>query len=89
MYGCDCHIGCLSGSVTRIGSELVGSASRVGQELLGSVDRLGYGLKGHVSMVCSLNKDSYLRVAPDVVWLTSDMISGEFDIYSNVDWTIN
>ena len=78
MYGCDCHIGCLSGSVTRIGSELCGCVTRIGQELRGSA-----------TLVCSVNKDAYLRVSPDVVWLTPDMIGGEFDIYSNVVWKID
>lgn len=78
MYGCNCHIGCLSGQVTRVGDELVGSIHRVGK-----------GLCGHVSMVCSLSKDAYLNVVPDVVWLTPEMISGEFDIYSNVVWRID
>lgn len=67
MYGYDCHIGCLSGSVTRVGQ----------------------GLSGSVTLVCSVNKDAYLRVVPDVVWLTPDMLSGEFDIYSNVVWKID
>lgn len=84
MYGCNCHIGCLSGSVTRVGadgSEFMG--------LSGSVTRVGDGLRGYASLVCSTNKDAYLRVVPDVVWLTPDMLSGEFDIYSNVVWRID
>ena len=84
MYGCNCHIGCLSGSVTRVGSE--------GNEFMGlsgSVTRVGEGLRGYASLVCSTNKDAYLRVVPDVVWLTPDMLSGEFDIYSNVVWRID
>lgn len=31
----------------------------------------------------------YLDVQPDYVWLTPDMLSGEFDIYSNVVWKID
>ena len=89
MYGYDCHIGCLSGSVTRVGQGLSGSVSRIGSELCGSVTRVGQGLSGSVTLVCSVNKDAYLRVVPDVVWLTPDMLSGEFDIYSNVVWKID
>lgn len=80
MYGCDCHIGCLSGSITRVG---------LGAELCGSITRVGQGLSGSVTLVCSVNKDAYLRVVPDVVWLTPEMIGGEFDIYSNVVWRID
>lgn len=31
----------------------------------------------------------YLRVSPNVVWLTPDMLSGEFNIRSNVAWKID
>lgn len=67
MYGCNCHIGCLSGGISRVGSDIT----------------------GYVSLVCSVNKDAYLRVSTDVVWLTPDMLSEEFDIQSNVDWKID
>lgn len=40
------YIGCLSGSVTRVGQELSGSITRIGQELCGSV-----------TLVCSVNKE--------------------------------
>lgn len=58
MYECDCHIGCLSGSVTRVGQELSGSVSRIDTELCGSVTRIGQGLCGSVTLVCSVNNDS-------------------------------
>lgn len=78
MYRYNYHIGCLSGSVTRVGNELRGHISRIGN-----------GLRGCASLVCSINKDAYLRVVPDIVWLTPDMLTGEFDIYSNVIWNID
>lgn len=47
------------------------------------------GLKGMCSIVCSLNRTPFLKVSPDVVWLTYEEISsGEFDVISNVNWTI-
>ena len=46
-------------------------------------------LKVHGSIVCSVGGGTYLRVSPDYVWLTPDMLSGEFDIYSNVVWKID
>jgi hypothetical protein len=40
-------------------------------------------------LICTINKESYLKVNPDYVWLTPDMLSsGEFDIISNVNWNI-
>ena len=89
MYGCDCNINCLSGSVTRVGNCLSGSVTRVGNCLSGSVTRVGNCLSGNISLVCTTNRNSYLRVSPDVVWLTPDMLSGEFEIYSNVVWRID
>lgn len=83
MYGCNCHIGCLSGSVTRVGadgSEFMG--------LSGSVTRVGDGLRGYASLVCSTNKEYYyLRVIPDTVWITDDEIQ-QFLVESNVTWVI-
>ena len=81
MYECDCHIGCLTGAVTRVGG--------IEQELSGAVTRFGKGLSGYVSMVCSVSKDAYLEVSTDVLWLTPDMLGEEFDIYSNVNWKID
>ena len=83
MYGCDRHIGCLSGSVTRVGSDGNGFMG-----LSGSVTRVGDGLRGYASLVCSVNKDAYLRTSTDVVWLSPDMIAEVFEIYSNAAWRI-
>lgn len=42
------------------------------------------------SIVCSINTDSFLRVNPDILWLTPDILaSSEFNIISNVNWAIN
>lgn len=93
MYGCDCHIGCLTGKITRVGDGehhlLSGVISRIGGGLLGGVASLSNGLSGYVSMVCSVSKDAYLEVSTDVLWLTPDMLGEEFDIYSNVSWKID
>lgn len=40
------------------------------------------------SLVCDVNSEFYLYVEPDVIWLTPDMVSEEFDIRSNVRWVI-
>ena len=95
MYGCDFHIGCLTGMITRVGRELEGSVTKMGSGdvpslgLSGSIFRVGGGLSGYVSMVCSTNRDAYLSVSTDVLWLTPDMLGEEFDIYSNVNWRID
>ena len=69
MYECDCHIGCLSGRITRVGSDggenfgLSGSVTRVGSAreetfgLSGGISRVGSDITGYVSLVCSVNKE--------------------------------
>lgn len=47
---------------------------------------------GRLIIICQIvcgKTLSYLDVQPDYVWLTPDMLSGEFDIYSNVVWKID
>ena len=50
---------------------------------------IGKKLDVTCSLVCTVNKATYLNVKPDYVWLTPDMLSyREFDIISNVNWNI-
>jgi hypothetical protein len=50
---------------------------------------IGAELKVRCNIVCGTNNNYYLNVTPNTVWLTPDMLSGEFDIYSNVVWRID
>ena len=88
MHGCYHSISCLDATAYRIGGGMKINASRYGGEIHATAYRIGGGIHVTASVVCSVNKDAYLRVEPDVVWLTQDMLSGEFDIYSNVVWKI-
>lgn len=100
MYRCDDNIGgclsvaasrigsCLSVAASRIGSGLRVTACRAGAQVAVSGQRIGSGLEVTVGIVCTVNRDAYLRVVPDVVWLDSSTVGGEFDIYSNVVWKI-
>ena len=94
MYGCGYSLGCLSVSAWRADNGLNVTASRAdilekdGLEV--SAWRVGGGLKVTAGIICSVSKDAYLRVVPDVVWLSPDEVaSAEFDIYSNVVWKID
>ena len=65
-------------------------AGLIGESLKVSASRYGNGLKVSAHQVCSLNKSAYLNAIPDTLWLTPDMLaSAEFEIISNVSWTIN
>lgn len=79
---------CLNGSLTRMGERLTGEVLRLGEELRGSLTRKGEMLTGYVSVVCTSNRDAYLVVTKNTLWLTPDMIAEQFDIYSNVNWKI-
>ena len=89
MHRCNHSIGCLNVTTTLLNKGLSVNAKRCGDELILHASRIGNGLNVICNVVCSVNKDAYLRVSPDVVWLTPDMLSGEFDIYSNVIWKID
>lgn len=89
MHKNDYHIGCLSGTITRADKSLKGEMKRIGAELSGTIARVGQTLTGNISLICTTSKDSFLHVDPDYVWLTPEMLSGEFDIYSNVSWRID
>ena len=78
----------LSGTLTRVGEGLTGEMFRLGEGLSGTLTRVGKGLTGYVSVVCTTNREAYLMVTKDTLWLTPDMIAEQFDIYSNVKWII-
>lgn len=50
---------------------------------------VGEGIKATCSLICTVGDNKYVFVSPDYVWLTPEMLSGEFDIMSNTDWIIN
>lgn len=90
MHRCSNHVGCLSVSANRIGKGIVVKSSRIGDGISISTNRIGKGLIVDCSIICTVNKDSYLFVSPTFVWLTQDMLSsGEFDIKSNTSWNID
>lgn len=97
---CSSTNSCLNVNASRCNDDLSVACNRVNEGLHVNTHRISKGLKLETikigselkvccGIVCDLSKDFYLRVSPDVVWLTPDMISGEFDIYSNVIWEIN
>lgn len=71
------------GDILNVGSSVVGSNIEV------TAKPIGHNLVVTCSLICTINKSTYLNVNPEYVWLTSDILSsGEFDIISNVDWNI-
>lgn len=75
-------------SAFKISESIEAVANRIGDDLSASAYRLGEKLRVTCSLVCTVEKNFYLDVVPDYVWLSPDMLSGEFDIISNTRWEI-
>ena len=77
-------------SVHRIGKSIQCEAETLNETLNVSAFRLGEKLNVSAHIICTVNKSAYLNAIPDTLWLTPDMLaSAEFEIISNVSWTIN
>lgn len=73
----------------KLGDILNVSSSVVGSNVEVTAKPIGHTLVVTCSLICTINKTPYLKVNPDYVWLTPDMLSsGEFDIISNLNWNI-
>ena len=88
MQRSESRLGCLHGRIDRVGDGLSGEVRRLSAGLHGRIDRVGDGLSGYVSLVCTVNRDSYLNISTNELWLTPEMLSEEFEIYSNANWKI-
>lgn len=77
MYRCDNNVGCLSVSAHRVGEELKVSAHRVGE-----------GIKVSAGIICTVNKDKFLRVQPAYIMLTNENPSATIKVTSNVIWEV-
>lgn len=78
------NVSCLA-----IGNHIDVTCKRIGDNINVKCSPIGKVLNVVCAPICAVNKVFYLRVDPDYVWLTPDMLSGEFDIYSNVSWRID
>lgn len=89
MHRCCNHThSCLQVSASLASESLNVSACRAGAALSVGASRIGSGLRVTAGIVCAVSRDAYLRVVPDVVWLDSSTVGGEFEIYSNIIWII-
>ena len=82
--------GCLSVKVTQVRDPITVGIEDIGEHIQCKATDAAEHLQVCCSLVCGVNTTGkYLNVAPMVVWLTPDMLSGEFNIYSNTEWVIN
>lgn len=82
-------MGCLNVNIRDEGQHLNVGVKMVNQLLAVDSRLLNAPLNVSCSLICDINSEFYLYVEPDVIWLTPDMVSEEFDIYSNVVWKID
>ena len=79
--------GCMSASVSLLeGGGLTLRAEEIGEHIRASVVELSERIKAHCSIVCSIS--DYIKVEPDVIWLTPTTDPSTFVVISNVDWEI-
>lgn len=81
-------MGCLSVNIRDEGQHLNVGVKMVNPLLAVESRLLNAPLSVNCSLICDVNSEFYLYVEPDVIWLTPDMVSEEFDIRSNVRWKI-
>lgn len=81
-------MGCLSVDIRDEGQHLNVDVKMADPLLAVDSRLLNAPLNVSCSLICDVNGEFYLYVEPDVIWLTPDMVSEEFDIRSNVRWTI-
>ena len=77
-------------SAKRIGVKPNIIASVIDTTPIVTCNPIGKKLVVTCSLVCTVNKATYLDVKPNYVWLTPDILSSaEFNVISNTDWIIN
>lgn len=82
-------MGCLVGEVTRVGEGLRMGVERIGENIQLSANRVSEGLQMSVGIVCTANDVFYIKVTPQVIWLTeANGYSGIFEVVSNAKWNI-
>lgn len=81
-------MGCLSVNIRDEGQHLNVGIKMVNPLLAVESRLLNAPLSVSCSLICDVNSEFYLYVEPDVIWLTPDMVSEEFDIRSNASWKI-
>lgn len=76
-------------SANRVSDGLQIGVGRIGTNLQLSANRVSEGLMMDVGLVCTTNDVFYIKVTPQVVWLTeANGYSEIFEVISNTKWNI-
>ena len=89
---CKEHKGCLFVSAYKISNDIKTYSKKISDDITVTAVCNKQPITVRASIVCSVSNEPsnfYLNTSVNVLWLTPDMLSESFDIYSNVDWYIN
>lgn len=90
MYGCSGHIECVTVWAMEVDSMPTAFAYSLDDRVSVSVCSIEKDIEVFCSVLCTYDGSFFLNVNPNYVWLTPDELSsGDFEIYSNVIWSIN
>ena len=80
-------MGCIDVRASRVGDGLHFGTKRIGDGISVQNRRIGDGLHVRTGVVCTIGNDLYLKVSPDVVWVSPDIIR-QLLVESNTQWKI-
>lgn len=79
----------IAASVGVWASDVAGSVKIISDMVIGCADVIHNQIIGQVGIICMPSTELFIKVTPEMVWLTADMLSdGEFIVASNTDWII-
>lgn len=76
-------------SVKNVAEPILSAVSKVSEMMAADAGRVDNGIEVSCSLICVVSSEFYLRIAPQVVWLTEDnRWTSTFEVESNVKWII-
>lgn len=81
-------MGCITANIWKENEQLKANITMAKRELNANVAMVGGRLNAWIGLICETNKDVYLYVEPDVIWLTPDTMGADFNVRSNTRWRI-
>ena len=82
-------MGCLQVNASLISERLSVLGTSVSEHLSVAAINVSERLSVLGTLVCDISDIAYIRVTPEVVWLTPSMLSNaQFEVNSNIDWRI-
>jgi hypothetical protein len=82
-------MGCLQVNASLVSERLSVLGTSISEHLSATAMNVSERLSVLGTLVCDISDIAYIRVTPEIVWLTPSMLSNaQFEVQSNVDWRI-